>query len=365
MKAKVTKMAPENTISIHRYRKEELEGHLLKEHGTVLHEVAIDLGKDLASLNKPEPAKKEDHYSDPIYSAYRKMGIHAKKELQVDIESHNIISDQEETKRELDDLGEQLNEKQNALRLKQREVEKEDNTLLKKDKRYRTIRWFLLFIILVDMFLSARALQAMQYSLLTSYIVGAGIGISIFFISEYLPEIIKKGKTPLYRSLIALGSLLVLGTLFYVLGIFRTIGLGASGFDNQEGFRPIYFACLNLFFVTISTIVVWFNKLTKKERQQLDGWKQKKEEADSLSNEVETLKAKMREIRILSAEAELSRKQLLLYAKDIQELIQSYYEQSIKTFYSTNLIYRSDGKTPKCFSNPIPKLPIFYNDLKL
>ena len=365
MKTKVTKRIPENTITIHRYQKEALENQLLKEHETTLKEVAIDLGKDLASLNKPEPDKKEDHYSDPIYSAYRKMGITAKKELQVDIESHNIISDKEEADRELEDLASQLNEKENALRLKKRELEKEDNTLLKKDKRYKLLRWFF------SLYHFSRPVFKRQSTpgnaIFFAYLLcgGTGIGIGIFLISEFLPEIIKKGRTPLFRFLIGLGCFSILAILFYVLGVFRTLGLNASTFSNQEGLRPIYFVCLNLFFVMVSTLVVWFNKLTKEERRQLDSWKQKKEEVDTLTREVTTLKSEMHTIRVQNAEAELSRKQLLLYAKDIQELIQSYYEQSIKTFYSTNLIHRSDGKTPICFSNPIPKLPIFYTNLKL
>jgi len=97
----------------------------------------------------------------------------------------------------------------------------------------------------------------------------------------------------------------------------------------------------------------------------LDEWKLKKEEAESLANDLSNIKSKMQSIRAKNAEAELTRKQLLLYAQDIQMLIQSYYEQSLRTFYSTNLIHRSDGKTPLCFSNEIAALPIFYNDLRL
>jgi len=225
MKTKTNKVTAtsDSKVTIFRYQQKELEAVLLKEHTVIMEDVSINLAKDLAGLDKPEADKKEDHYSDPIYSAYRKMGIHAKKELQVDIESHSILSDRDEAKQQLDVLEKELTVKENDLRLKNRELEKEDNTLLKKDKRYQKIKWFLVFIILVDTFLSAAALQAMQYSLITSYIVGTAIGIGIFLIAEHLPQIIDKGRGVMEKRIIALGSFSFLAILFYVLGIL-TIG---------------------------------------------------------------------------------------------------------------------------------------------
>ncbi|GGG25052.1 hypothetical protein GCM10011344_27130 [Dokdonia pacifica] len=365
MKEQVKNQKPDGKVTIFRYQQKELEAELLKEHTIIMEEVSLNLAKDLATLNKPEADKTEDHYSDPIFSAYRKMGIYAKKELQVDIESHSILSDKEESKHKLEELHKDLSAKENNLRLTNRQLEKEDNTLLKKDKRYQKTKWFLRFIILVDTFLSAAALQAMEYSLIASYIVGSAIGMSIFLIAEYLPQIINKGSTMMQKRLIALGSFTVLAILFYVLGIFRTFSVTGDDIANSEGIKPIYFMCLNLFFVIVSTLAVYFNKLTKAERQQLDEWKLKKEASEKLTKEVEDLKSRIQKIRTDQAEAELTRKQLLIYAQDVQELIQSYFEQSLKTFYSTNLIHRSDGKTPLCFSNPIPQLPVFYKDLKL
>ncbi len=365
MKKQTKNSVSDGKVTIFRYQQKDLEEALLKEHQVIMEEVSINLARDLAQLNKPEADKTEDHYSDPIYSAYRKMGIQAKKELQVDIESHSITSDKAEADLELADLEKQLHGKENDLRLKQRELDKEDNTLLKRYLRYKGIRWFLLFIILVDTFLSATALQAMQYSLLASYVVGTAIGIGIFVISEHLPQIIKKGRTIAQQRLIGGISFAILGVLFYVLGIFRTASITGAEIADSEGIKPIYFACLNMFFVIVSTMAVYFNKLSKAERQQLDEWKLKKEEAESLEKQIRDIKSKMQSIRTQNAEAELTRKQLLIYAQDVQTLIQSYYEQSLRTFYSTNLIHRSDGKTPQCFSNEIPELPIFYNDLKL
>jgi len=365
MRQQVKKQKPDGKVTIYRYQHAELENALLEEHQVIMEEISINLAKDLAKLDKPEAEKKEDHYSDPIYSAYRKMGITAKKELQIEIESHSIISDKIEADREIKDLGKELHEKQNELRLKNRELEKENNTLLKKETRYNKIRWFLGGVILVDTFLSAAALQAMKYSLLVSYIVGLGIGFGIFLLSEHSPEIINKGRTLLEKRMIAIGSFLLLGVIFYMLGIFRTFGITGEDTANTEGIRPIYFVCLNMFFVITTTLVSYFNKLTKSERQKLDQWKLKKEATQELNKDINNIKSKIQSIRKKHTEAELARKQLLIYARDIQVLIQSYYEQSLKTFYSTNLIHRSDGKTPVCFSNEIPILPIFYNDLKL
>ncbi|PHS66969.1 MAG: hypothetical protein COB12_04725 [Flavobacterium sp.] len=351
-------------IKIIRYRKVDLEEKLLLEHQTILQEVAIPLGKDLAAMNKPEPDSKKDYYSGVISTTYNKMMVSTKKELQIEIESHSIISDNIRAEREVKDLSKQLHLKENDYRLKKRELEKEDNTLLKRSKRYKNLRWFLLFIILVDTFLSSAALQAMQYSLIVSYVVGSALGIGIFLISEHLPDIINKGKTTTQKRMIALSAFLLLAIIFYVLGIFRSISVSGA-FENSQGVRPIYFACLNMFFVIVTTLTVYFNKLTKFERQKLDEWILKKEVVEVLSKEIGGLREQIENIHSHREESELSRRQLLIYASDIQNLIQSYFEESLKTFYSTNLIHRSDGKTPLFFENGVEKLTPYNNNIKL
>jgi hypothetical protein len=357
----------DSSITIFRYKTEELEKKLLAEHETIKSEVAIPLGKDLGAMqpSKPEADCEKDVYSGIISGAYSKMMMTAKKELQSEIESHHIISDETEANVKLKELSTELEKKETDCRLKKRELEKCDNSLLKKDARYKfPTRPALGFFMLVDTLISGTALQAMGYSLITSYVIGLAIGIGIFFLAENLPEIIQKGRNLLEKRLIAIGAFIFLFGVFYVLGIFRSTTFN-SGTNFSTGIKPIYFASLNMFFSIIATLVVYFKGLSKSEKKVLDAYRLTKEAVEKLEAEIRTLKDAIIKVREELSSSRLARKQILIYSESIEELIQRFYEESQKTFYSTNCIHRSDGKTPKFFEDDIPRLPSFKNSLNL
>lgn len=349
-----------NSITIFRYKVEDLEKKFTQEHEAIKKEIVMPLAKDLANMqpSRPEPECVNDVYTGVINGNYSKMITVAKKELQSEIESHHINADREEAGKKLEELNNELEKKETDYRIKKRELDKCDNSLNKKASRYIWIKLILFFLVFVDMLISGTALQAMGYPLIISYILGLAIGVGIFFTAEYLPEIIAKGKTQWQKRLIILTVFSALFIVFYVLGIFRTTSF-RGGDVFKDGVSPIYFACLNLFFTTVATLVVYFAGLSRAEKKILDKYRIIQDEVKLLLDEVNDLKQRITEIRKEQKESELARKQIQIYANDIQELIQRYFEESQKTFYSTNLIHRSDGKTPKFFEHPIPKLPTF------
>ena len=369
MKAKIKKNSnvPDNEITIFRYKVEELEQRLLSEHQTIKTQTAVQLGKDLGAMqpSKPEPECDKDVYSGVISGSYSTMMLTAKKEMQSEIEMHNIISDKKESEKKLKEHSKDLEQKETDCRLKKGELKKCDNSLIRKEKRYNSqVRPILIFLVLIDAIISGTALQAMGYSLIVSYVIGLAIGIGIFFIAENLPEIIQKGRTLWEKRLISIGAFAFLFCIFYVLGIFRSTTFNAST-DYGSGIEPIYFACLNMFFSIIATLVVYFKGLNKAEKKILDRYHITKDEVERLESEIKNLKALIVKVREEEASSELTRKQILMYAENIEELIQRLYEESQKTFYSTNCIHRSDGKTPRFFEKPIPRLTSFKNSLKL
>ncbi|HNP66269.1 MAG TPA: hypothetical protein PKH16_00055 [Aequorivita sp.] len=364
MKTNVNKVS-KDSITIFRYKMEDLEQKLVQEHEAVKNGVAIPLGKDLAAMSpsKPEPDCERDVYSGVISGAYSKMMMTAKKELQSEIESYHMVSDKTEAEEQLKALSGELEQKETDLRLKKRELEKCDSSLLKKAQRYQWTRLALIFLVLVDMLLSGTALQSLGYPLIVSYTIGLAIGVGIFFLAENLPEIIAKGRTIIQRWIIAITVFTGLFAIFYVLGIFRsTAFVDASEF--KEGINPLYFASLNMFFSIIATLVVYFRGLKKSEKRILDQYRLTKEQVDSLTDEIKFLKENIQKVRKAQAESELARRQIQIYAHDIQELVQRLYEESQKTFYSTNCIHRSDGRTPKFFEYDIPQLPSFYRGMQ-
>ena len=367
MKTKVKKNVSENsTITVFRYKMEDLEKKLNQEHNEIKNGIAVPLAKDLGNMqpSKPEADCEDDVYSGVIQGAYSKMMMTIKKELQSEIESHHIIADKAEADKKLQEAETELEKAETDYRLKKRELESCDKTIEKKAKRYKWTRGVLFFLVLVDTLISGTALQAMGYPLITSYILGFAIGIGIFMVAEYLPEIISKGKTLWQKRLITIVVFTLLFIVFYVLGIFRTTTFSGNAVFG-DGAGPLYFACLNLFFTAVATLVVFFADLTRAEKKIWDKYKTAEEEADTLKKLVDELKLKITDIRKVQKESELARKQIQIYAHDMQELVQRLYEESQKTFYSTNCIHRSDGKVPKFFKYDIPMLPSFYSGLTI
>ncbi len=354
-----------NIIKIFRQDQKNLESKIYKVHDDIMKNIAIPVAKDLSALNKPEPdCDNEQAYCGILSGAYGKLMMIPRTELQTDIESLHIEKEKEESDQKMKVLQEQYNEKKNKLRLKIRKVEEQDNTLLKKEQRAKRTDILLGLMILIDMLLSSTALQALGYSLVASYLIGFGIGCGIFFISKHIPAIIRKGRTIWQQRAIALALFAGLATIFYVLGIFRSATLNDTALISNDNW-PFYFMCLNMFFVLVATAANAFAALTPMERQLLDEWKIAKEEKETLEKQTEEIQQKIQILREEQNRNELSRRQLLMYAKDIQMLIQQLYEEAYKTFMSTNLIHRSDGKVPSFYSNQIPKLPSFYKDIEI
>lgn len=362
---KKSKKSVDNTIQVFRQQEKEVEKLLYKAHDDIMKNTVLSTAKDLAAINKPEPdCNNEQAYCGILSGAYGKLMMIPRTELQTEIEYLHIEKEKEETVEKMKILEEQYEEKKNKLRLKTRAVEEQDNTLLKKENRAKLTDVLLALMILVDMLLSSAALQALGYSLIASYGIGLGIGVGIFFISKYIPTLIRKGKTISQQRFIAIAIFLGLATVFYVLGVFRSTTLDASSVISED-LWPFYFMCLNLFFVLVATIANAFTALTSMERQLIDTWRIVKQEKEELEKQTQELQDKIQDLREEQNRNELSRKQLMMYAKDIQLLIQQLYEEAYKTFMSTNLIHRSDGKVPLFYSHPIPKLPSFYKDLEL
>ncbi|QTE21114.1 hypothetical protein [Polaribacter cellanae] len=347
------------------FQKEQLEKELHQEHEAIKNEISIPLAKDLGAMNKPEADCDVDVYTKVIRASYAKMIAKAKKEIGPEIESYHIVSEREIAKEKKEALNKELEKKEKELRIKERQLEECDNSLIKKDRRYKYIRIFLLFICLVDVAISSVALMAMGYNMLTSYIVGIGIGGAIFFVSEQIQNIASKGKNSFQKRLILGSTFLFAFLLFYVLGMFRATQFSSGVLSNSEGVKPIYFACLNLFFFAASVITVFQKKLSPVEQKIIDKWKIVKGEVEILTRAVNRLKQEKETIRLVQSQSELARQKIQLYAQDLQELIQRLFEESQHTFYSTNAIHRSDGKTPLFFKQPIQQLPSFYKGFNL
>jgi hypothetical protein len=351
----------------YRFVIEKLEKNLLSNHRVVLEQVAIPLGQDLANRKPclPEPDSTFDTYTHPIEVRYQSDLRTAEVELQVNIQPEYIDSENALADEELDQLNEKKEKLVNDHRIKSAEVERTDKSQLKKDRRYKMfIRPLIFLISIADIFLSGSALENIGLSKGLSYGIGFILGCGIFFLAEHMRDIVEKGRTILQKRIIVISIFTFLFILFMFLGKMRVLGYTNSALEGSQGIKPIFFALINMFITLIAVTTIYFTRLNKEERASIDRYKIKKDEVNILIKDLKKIIDRIKEVKILKAKQELTRGQIIDYAKYIRNLIQGYYEEAIREFQATNHKYRIDGKTVEFFKNDVKQLPEIKVEIK-
>ena len=349
----------------YRVKNSELEQELSKRHTVTLKQVSIPLGKDLALRTPclPEPDCESDNFTGEIQARYSNDLRYAKMELQARIQPEYIDSENILADKKLQELTDEKSNLENERRIKNSDAESCDLGVLKKGLNYNFgLRPLNALVVLLDMFLSSQALQNIGISSAAAYGIGFVIGVGIFFIAENLPDIILKGRSWVERWLIATIIFAVLSAIFLFLGKQRVVGYVGTTLEGSDAIRPIYFASMNMFMTLVVVITAYFGRPTKAQRDIINRYKQGKDEVKRLTVKVKILSEDITKLRAKQSSRQLFRKQITEYERYIYELIQGYFEESIRAFESTNRRYRRDGITPKFFGNPIK--PLAHNNVE-
>jgi hypothetical protein len=152
-------------------------------------------------------------------------------------------------------------------------------------------------------------------------------------------------------------ALLLVISLFVVLGYFRSIALDKEGFSMAT----LCFVIINIFIFLVAAFMHFKYSLTKEEKIKYHAHKKLKVEIDQKKAEISQI-----EQHIADMEAEVNEKailamQLAHYTENTIKEIKKSYEESVAIIESNNIRLRSDRKVPECFSDPIPALDIHYD----
>ncbi len=321
---------------------------------------AIELAKDNASLNVPKIDSQPNIFVGAITVFFAKGIGYIRTALSPSLSQFNEIEAKKEVDAEIGLIHKERDEIVHQLRLKKREQQKREESgqvPIKKESRWKKIRVFNFFVILLDIAISSSAFQKMGYDLLPSLGIGLGVGIAIYLLSENLPEIINRGKTKTQRVIIGVLTYLGLTIVFYVLGIFRSKGLEENG-DFESS--PLYFCCLNLFFFSVTAIVALLYKPTLADRKQLDLWHTLLDEIAELERRKKECETK--EINLLAAyhKKREAYEKIYSYACGLEALVSQLYRDAIQSYISTNIQYRSDSVVPDFFNHPISPLELYF-----
>lgn len=147
---------------------------------------------------------------------------------------------------------------------------------------------------------------------------------------------------------------MVMSVVFYCFALLRTWYLAKQGVEIS----PFLFVVFNLFFFVVMCLISYFflptwEELKNSRRLQRinEALKRKKAELNEKKAIKENLKDALHALN-------KARVRSIHYAKYVSESICARYRETMGLFISTNNRYRTDQKTPDCFSDPIPELNI-------
>lgn len=214
------------------------------------------------------------------------------------------------------------------------------------------IRWALIgttIITIGEIMYNTKAFQVTGENLLFSLILSICISFAVFIFSHLTPLLYKGVETRSQRWLVVVGSLLLVSGLFIALAIFRSNYLAT----HDVHINPTYFVVINIFFFIVSTLLSFF---------VLPSWSEIKQNAMRLkiyyamrkrTKEIELLRNEVDRIKLTILERTKLRLRIAHHANYAADRIRRMYWEALEIFKTTNLTFRSDGKTPDCFNETL------------
>jgi hypothetical protein len=207
------------------------------------------------------------------------------------------------------------------------------------------------FIFIGEVVYNTKSFQLITENLLFSLLVSATVSFGVFCASHMVPFMYKEAKTKWKRRLIVICSLVIITIIFIALSYLRVMYLKKHDVELNPGFFVIF----NLFFFIVSALISFFLLPTwpeiKQELRHIKTYykiKKRKKEIQKRKDE----KEKIKEIIL---ERTKERMRIGHYANYVADTVRKMYYEAIEIFKGTNLIHRSDRKTPDCFTEFVPE----------
>ncbi|PCI19305.1 hypothetical protein COB64_04010 [Candidatus Wolfebacteria bacterium] len=365
-----------NTITknrVYSYQDLKLDKHILKASTKAEYEAKLD---GMFAAQRLVPAPIGDKFFSLIGStigAFNEMLAYANKAIQGTINGYQGVNDQqvvEDQKKKIDARINIINEEAGFKRT--------DLTRLVLTYPWQWRKYVLAAIIGisgVEAVLAAKSFQLFVSNLMMSLLVALLVWAALVTVAHILPKTIRMGRTITQRLLIGLACLVILSLVFYILGEFRVEYLsqvdefaeasGAGSINGILGISPISFMVLNLFFLSVSTLLSFFYLPNREQRQEKEAWDQLTEDVDTMERKIEKLRLEKQSIEDEFNFSQEKRASIVAYAKYTEAWIKTLYEKSIHTFQKENMLKRKDKQIPDCFEQDPPDLNYFYNNINL
>ena len=322
--------------------------HMLQKRDSELKELSLKNAKHFAKRNLPAAQGDSlEHYTGDIKAGYEKLATDIYCHLQPAGHFPEAKMDADYFREKVMKMEAEIKEKEALNRNDEYELHDFNQSSIPA-----RIRWAIIATLIItigEIMFNTKAFQVTGENMLFALILSICISFAVFIFSHITPFLYKGAKNRLQRWLVVGGSLILVTILFTALAIFRSTYLAI----HDVHINPTYFVVINLFFFIVSTLLSFF---------VLPSWTEIKQNALKLkiyyamkkrTKEITELKNEMEKIKVTILERTKLRIRISYHSNYAIERIKKMYWETIGTFKTTNLTYRTDSTTPDCFSELI------------
>lgn len=318
---------------------------LVEKKDSELKTLAVKNAKHFARRNLPAAlGDRLANYTGELKTGYEKLSAEIFQKLQPAAHFPEAKIDHDFYKEKDNELGEKINSLQHLNH--QDEYELGDFSPASIYQRIRIAAVSTFIIMLGEILFNTKSFQITGENLLFALILSISVSFAVFVFAHIVPMLYKAARTKLQRRIVIGGSALLVTALFTALAVFRSEYLAS----HEVYISPGYFVLINLFFFTVSALLSFF---------VLPNWKELKENASRIKTYramlkrtalINELKKEREANKATLAEKTKQRIRLVHTANYSAETFRRMYHESAEVFKRTNLAYRTDGKSPDCFS---------------
>ena len=212
------------------------------------------------------------------------------------------------------------------------------------------------FITFGEIVFNINAFQVIGENMIKALLISIMASLGVFVFSHHTAFSIKNAETIIKKRLIILRSLAIVTVVFIALGFMRSAYLAS----HDVHVSPVYFVIINVFLFGVSVCLSYYLLPTFNELKEHLEHLRLHNKIEKRKEKILKLKHELQELKTAVNESSKVRVQLMYYANYLNTRLEKLYMEKVEIFKGKNLIYRTDGKTPRCFHEIPPKLDIEY-----
>jgi hypothetical protein len=338
------------------YRNPELEEVLYKRHVTYKKEVeknAVILGpRNIPKLNEDDLQP----FVGGIIAFYKGLSAYSHQALQPksQLPKTQITNEWANERDKIHDEDIKKREHQNGL-----DKHKLDNY----HPHMMTIRILVsIAVVLIygigEVMFNTKGFELIGENKLFAITIALGVSTLVCVLSHVAPHFHKRAKDKIQRRLIEFGTLILATGLFIALAILRTNVLAVEGNNSS----PLVFITLNLFVFIVSCLFSYIIDPTLDEIKEHLQFLEKHVRINKRDKEIKKIEEQKIVLRDEAKETTVLGMEITAYARNVDEWIQTLFEETVEHFKTTNIIHRTDGGVPEAFRYKSPELFKFSNN---